>query len=207
MRVSEKLDFGMIGLNRGLVSDPAAPFGGMKQSGIGREGAHEGSDGISRDPICLGELVAIPAASGRISSVGTAPISRRYSHPSAIGTASRNSSASPNVRHDRCDGWMVSVLLRRSTGSPFREKARHGGADNRDRLCRARRVSSFSSCVDHHEEHDCQAIMPQIAPTTMLPVFAAHAGGADDRERHKADCGSPNKARRSRASRPLRPAM
>jgi succinate-semialdehyde dehydrogenase/glutarate-semialdehyde dehydrogenase len=42
MRVSEQLDFGMVGLNRGLVSDPAAPFGGMKQSGIGREGAHEG---------------------------------------------------------------------------------------------------------------------------------------------------------------------
>ena len=42
MRVAEKLDFGMIGLNRGLVSDPAAPFGGMKQSGLGREGAHEG---------------------------------------------------------------------------------------------------------------------------------------------------------------------
>jgi succinate-semialdehyde dehydrogenase/glutarate-semialdehyde dehydrogenase len=42
MRVSEQLDFGMVGLNRGLVSDPAAPFGGMKQSGVGREGAHEG---------------------------------------------------------------------------------------------------------------------------------------------------------------------
>ena len=42
MRVSEKLDFGMIGLNRGVVSDPAAPFGGTKQSGIGREGGHEG---------------------------------------------------------------------------------------------------------------------------------------------------------------------
>jgi succinate-semialdehyde dehydrogenase/glutarate-semialdehyde dehydrogenase len=42
MRVSEKLEFGMVGLNRGLVSDPAAPFGGMKQSGIGREGGHEG---------------------------------------------------------------------------------------------------------------------------------------------------------------------
>ncbi|MEN3385485.1 MAG: succinate-semialdehyde dehydrogenase / glutarate-semialdehyde dehydrogenase [Hyphomicrobiales bacterium] len=42
MRVSEQLEFGMIGLNRGLVSDPAAPFGGMKQSGIGREGAHDG---------------------------------------------------------------------------------------------------------------------------------------------------------------------
>jgi succinate-semialdehyde dehydrogenase/glutarate-semialdehyde dehydrogenase len=39
---AEKLDFGMVGLNRGLVSDPAAPFGGMKQSGIGREGGHYG---------------------------------------------------------------------------------------------------------------------------------------------------------------------
>ena len=42
LRVSEKLEFGMIGLNRGLVSDPAAPFGGVKQSGLGREGAQEG---------------------------------------------------------------------------------------------------------------------------------------------------------------------
>ncbi len=42
MRVSEQLDFGMIGLNRGLVSDPAAPFGGVKQSGLGREGGKEG---------------------------------------------------------------------------------------------------------------------------------------------------------------------
>src|SRR5262249_45011350 len=42
LRASERLDFGMIGLNRGIVSDPAAPFGGMKQSGLGREGAHEG---------------------------------------------------------------------------------------------------------------------------------------------------------------------
>jgi succinate-semialdehyde dehydrogenase/glutarate-semialdehyde dehydrogenase len=42
MRISEQLECGMVGLNRGIVSDPAAPFGGMKQSGIGREGAHEG---------------------------------------------------------------------------------------------------------------------------------------------------------------------
>ena len=42
LRVSESLEYGMIGLNRGLVSDPAAPFGGVKQSGIGREGGHEG---------------------------------------------------------------------------------------------------------------------------------------------------------------------
>jgi succinate-semialdehyde dehydrogenase / glutarate-semialdehyde dehydrogenase len=42
LRVSEALETGMVGLNRGLVSDPAAPFGGVKQSGLGREGAHEG---------------------------------------------------------------------------------------------------------------------------------------------------------------------
>jgi succinate-semialdehyde dehydrogenase/glutarate-semialdehyde dehydrogenase len=42
LRVSERLESGMIGLNRGLVSDPAAPFGGVKQSGLGREGAHHG---------------------------------------------------------------------------------------------------------------------------------------------------------------------
>lgn len=42
MRVSERLESGMVGLNRGLVSDPAAPFGGVKQSGLGREGAHHG---------------------------------------------------------------------------------------------------------------------------------------------------------------------
>ncbi len=40
--VCERLDYGMVGLNRGLVSDPAAPFGGTKQSGLGREGGHEG---------------------------------------------------------------------------------------------------------------------------------------------------------------------
>jgi len=42
LRVSEQLEFGMVGLNRGLVSDPAAPFGGVKQSGLGREGGKEG---------------------------------------------------------------------------------------------------------------------------------------------------------------------
>lgn len=42
LSVSERLDYGMIGLNRGLVSDPAAPFGGIKQSGLGREGGKDG---------------------------------------------------------------------------------------------------------------------------------------------------------------------
>ncbi|WP_073260068.1 NAD-dependent succinate-semialdehyde dehydrogenase [Cryptosporangium aurantiacum] len=42
LRLAERIEAGMVGVNRGLVSDPAAPFGGMKQSGIGREGARVG---------------------------------------------------------------------------------------------------------------------------------------------------------------------
>ncbi|MEO6532626.1 MAG: NAD-dependent succinate-semialdehyde dehydrogenase [Pseudolysinimonas sp.] len=43
MRVAARIDAGMVGVNRGVISDPAAPFGGVKQSGLGREG---GTDGI-----------------------------------------------------------------------------------------------------------------------------------------------------------------
>ncbi|UUW87697.1 NAD-dependent succinate-semialdehyde dehydrogenase [Pimelobacter simplex] len=42
LRLGEQVEAGMVGINRGIVSDPSAPFGGVKQSGIGREGAHEG---------------------------------------------------------------------------------------------------------------------------------------------------------------------
>jgi succinate-semialdehyde dehydrogenase/glutarate-semialdehyde dehydrogenase len=42
MTIAERLEVGMVGINRGLVSDPAAPFGGVKSSGLGREGGHEG---------------------------------------------------------------------------------------------------------------------------------------------------------------------
>lgn len=42
MRVATRIDSGMVGVNRGVISDPAAPFGGVKQSGIGREGSSEG---------------------------------------------------------------------------------------------------------------------------------------------------------------------
>lgn len=40
--VVERLESGMVGLNSGVISDPAAPFGGVKESGLGREGSHEG---------------------------------------------------------------------------------------------------------------------------------------------------------------------
>ena len=43
-RISEGLEFGMVGVNEGVISNPVAPFGGVKQSGLGREGGHQGLD-------------------------------------------------------------------------------------------------------------------------------------------------------------------
>jgi succinate-semialdehyde dehydrogenase/glutarate-semialdehyde dehydrogenase len=43
-RVAEALDYGMVGINSGLISNEVAPFGGVKQSGLGREGSHHGID-------------------------------------------------------------------------------------------------------------------------------------------------------------------
>jgi len=42
VRVAEGLQTGMVGINQGIVSNPAAPFGGVKASGLGREGGAEG---------------------------------------------------------------------------------------------------------------------------------------------------------------------
>ena len=44
LRVAESIEAGMVGVNRGVISDPAAPFGGVKESGFGREGGFEGID-------------------------------------------------------------------------------------------------------------------------------------------------------------------
>ena len=42
LRVAEQIEFGMVGFNAGIISNAAAPFGGVKQSGLGREGGSEG---------------------------------------------------------------------------------------------------------------------------------------------------------------------
>jgi succinate-semialdehyde dehydrogenase/glutarate-semialdehyde dehydrogenase len=53
-RVQEALEYGMVGVNTGLISTEVAPFGGVKQSGLGREGSHHGMDDyMEMKYICL----------------------------------------------------------------------------------------------------------------------------------------------------------
>ena len=56
-RVAEALECGMVGVNTGIISNAAAPFGGIKESGFGREGSHHGiSDYLSLKYVCMGGL-------------------------------------------------------------------------------------------------------------------------------------------------------
>jgi succinate-semialdehyde dehydrogenase/glutarate-semialdehyde dehydrogenase len=56
-RVAEGLEFGMVGINEGLISNAAAPFGGMKQSGGGREGSKYGLDDfLEIKYLCMGGI-------------------------------------------------------------------------------------------------------------------------------------------------------
>ena len=56
-RVAEALEYGMVGINEGIISNAAAPFGGVKQSGLGREGSHFGMEEyLEIKYLCLGGL-------------------------------------------------------------------------------------------------------------------------------------------------------
>ena len=57
-RVGEALEYGMVGINTGLISTAEVPFGGVKQSGLGREGAHQGMDDyVEIKYLCLGDVL------------------------------------------------------------------------------------------------------------------------------------------------------
>ena len=56
-RVAEALEYGMVGINTGLISTEVAPFGGVKQSGLGREGSHHGiEEYLEMKYLCLGDI-------------------------------------------------------------------------------------------------------------------------------------------------------
>ena len=57
-RVGEALEYGMVGINTGLISTAEVPFGGVKQSGLGREGSHQGMDDyVEIKYLCLGDIL------------------------------------------------------------------------------------------------------------------------------------------------------
>jgi succinate-semialdehyde dehydrogenase/glutarate-semialdehyde dehydrogenase len=56
-RVAEQLEYGMVGINEGLISNEMAPFGGVKESGIGREGSHHGiNEYLQIKYLCMGGI-------------------------------------------------------------------------------------------------------------------------------------------------------
>ena len=58
MRVAEALEYGIVGINEGIISTEVAPFGGMKESGIGREGSKYGiEDFLEMKYVLLGGLL------------------------------------------------------------------------------------------------------------------------------------------------------
>ncbi|PIE71871.1 MAG: succinate-semialdehyde dehydrogenase (NADP(+)), partial [Deltaproteobacteria bacterium] len=58
-RVSEQLEYGMVGINEGIISSAVAPFGGVKQSGLGREGSYLGiEEYLEVKYLCMGGIQA-----------------------------------------------------------------------------------------------------------------------------------------------------
>ena len=108
LRVIEALDTGMVGLNQGVTSNSAAPFGGVKQSGFGREGGAEGIEeylsreirgdrgvgGVGERPVLRQPLITLwtVATIGALSSIPA---------PVRIGR-----SVSPNASKAACDSQM-----------------------------------------------------------------------------------------------------
>jgi succinate-semialdehyde dehydrogenase/glutarate-semialdehyde dehydrogenase len=92
--MSERLETGMVGLNRGYVSDPSAPFGGMKQSGVGREGGNTGIDEYLEQKYLAIDMtpapVPVPAAAqapSPASSVTPASVPSPSSVPSSSSSS------------------------------------------------------------------------------------------------------------------------
>jgi succinate-semialdehyde dehydrogenase/glutarate-semialdehyde dehydrogenase len=62
LRVAEALEYGMVGINEGAISNASAPFGGVKESGLGREGSKYGiEDYLEIKYLCVGGLESLPA--------------------------------------------------------------------------------------------------------------------------------------------------
>ena len=96
LRVSERIEAGMVGLNRGLVSDPAAPFGGVKESGLGREGGVEGLLAFTETKYICCQLVTFTTDSGSIPN--------KWQHPQQVGKRRSREVINEDCQHQACGG-------------------------------------------------------------------------------------------------------
>ena len=64
LRVAEGIEAGMVGVNRGVISDPAAPFGGVKESGLRPRGRHRGHRGVPRHQVHRADQLAATVGVG-----------------------------------------------------------------------------------------------------------------------------------------------
>ncbi len=92
-RVQEALEYGMVGVNTGIISTEVAPFGGIKQSGLGREGSHHGmEDYMEMKYICLSVLtVSCGAPLRRAAAVHWVSNGKSSAGAADHSTSSRNS--------------------------------------------------------------------------------------------------------------------
>src|SRR4029079_18501515 len=111
LRVSEAIEAGMVGLNRGLVSDPAAPFGGVKESGLGREGGVEGLLAFT------GSKYIAVSWRHSLPTMTASPASASIPNKSAIAEVERSSMKIVNIKRAAVAAVSLTALLAASACS------------------------------------------------------------------------------------------
>ena len=175
-RVIEQLDTGMIGLNQGMVSNAGAPFGGVKQSGFGREGGPEGIAGVPGDEVRRDERsvaggvrfvdLSAPIVRARADAPDLAAHRDRARRPRARARArSRRCSASPPELLRDGEGWAVETFTRFGThnsthvDAPWHYNSTIGGERaRRSTSCRSSGSTRPASCSTSTAKADGEAV-------------------------------------------------
>ena len=150
-RVAEALEYGIVGVNEGIISTEIAPFGGVKESGLGREGSHHGIEEFVEIEVHA-DGRSVDAAQPRSASAGCARRQRNWTRAAASHEQrrleGRSRGARDRIRRERheararhrLDGGQVRRSARREGARRARRRVR---ADLRgDAGCRPRRSAS-----------------------------------------------------------------
>ena len=126
-RVSEALEYGIVGINTGLISNEVGPFGGVKQSGLGREGSKYGiEEYLEIKYLCLDLLRPSPGAHGASGRMALR-VSDVYERDSAVGKACGEGSAR---LADGAVSWAgainTPIRAEEARAPPPRQHADHG---------------------------------------------------------------------------------